>query len=133
MKTKRNRKWKISHTVSEGWPLCFSSHKNCKLKVKLRWVGARDRNNSTFFVPFILSEWNFFSHLCLISMYSLLNTLSEHTYFQISKTLLHTLFCLLVKFQKAFSVSLKGTIIIKWYQTFIINIVYKDTLHHSLI
>ena len=34
IKTKRNRKWKIPHTVLERQSLCFSSYKNRKLKVK---------------------------------------------------------------------------------------------------
>ena len=37
---------------------------------------------------------------------SVLSELSEHAYFYISKTLLHTLFCLFLKYSKAFSVSL---------------------------
>ena len=51
-------------------------------------------------------------------MYSILNTLSEYTYFYKSKTLLHTLFCLFLKSSKAFCVSL----------TIFIN-VYKETMH----
>ena len=35
IKTKRNQNWKIPHTVLETRTLCFSSYKNCKLKVKL--------------------------------------------------------------------------------------------------
>ena len=31
-----DRKWKILHTVLEQRTMCFSSHKNCELKVKLR-------------------------------------------------------------------------------------------------
>ena len=42
-KTKRNRKWKIPHTVLERQNLCFSSYKNRKLIVNLWWVGARER------------------------------------------------------------------------------------------
>ena len=33
--TKRIRKWKIPHTVLERQILCFSSHKNRKLRLKL--------------------------------------------------------------------------------------------------
>ena len=41
-------------------------------------------------------------------MFSVLNKLSEYiaTLLQIKKTLIHTLFCLFLKFSKAFSVSL---------------------------
>ena len=62
IKTKiKNQKCKIPQTVLERRTLCFSSYKNLKLKVKLRWVGARERKNKmTFFVSFILSEGNIF-------------------------------------------------------------------------
>ena len=46
--------------------LCFSSYKNRKLKVKLWWVGARERKKRAFFVPFILSEGIFFN-ICVLS------------------------------------------------------------------
>ena len=51
---KQNLKWKIPHTVSERWISCFSSYKNCKLKVKLWWVRAQERKKRAFFIPFIL-------------------------------------------------------------------------------
>ena len=79
-----NQKWKISHAILEGWTMCFSSYKNCELKVKLWWVGARERKMSAVFVTFILPEGNFFN-ICFISMYSVLNKLSEYIYFYISK------------------------------------------------
>ena len=59
LKTKRCRKWKIPHTVLARQTLCFTSYKNRKLKIKLRWVGARKRKKRGFFVPFIVSEGNF--------------------------------------------------------------------------
>ena len=37
-----------------------------QLKVKLWWVGARKRKKRTSFVPFILSEENFFN-ICVLS------------------------------------------------------------------
>ena len=66
IKTRRNRKWKIPHTVLERWTLCFSSFKNHKLKVKLWWVGTRERRKRTFIVQFILSEGNLFK-ICVLS------------------------------------------------------------------
>ena len=90
--TKQKRKWKIPYIVSERRTLCLSSYKNHKLKVKLWW--ARERKKRLFFVPFILCDETFFiwkkneiKHLRFISMYSELNTLSEYTYFLISKTI----------------------------------------------
>ena len=35
--------------------LCFSSYRNCKLKVKLWWVRAHEREKKRIFSPFILS------------------------------------------------------------------------------
>ena len=32
---------------------CFSSYKNHKLKLRLWWVGTRERKKSVFFVTFI--------------------------------------------------------------------------------
>ena len=93
MKTRRYWKWKIPHILLERWILCFSLYKNHKLKVKMCWVGARERKTSAFFVTFILSSGNFFKHFCFISMNSVLNKVSEYIYFYIftyQKTLLHT-------------------------------------------
>ena len=49
--------------------MCLSSYKSCKLKVKLWWVRARERKKMVFFVPFILSKWNF----CTIYLFSKLS------------------------------------------------------------
>ena len=51
-------------------------------------------------------------------MYSVLNALSEYAYLSTNiltyqKTLLHTLFCLVLKSSKAFSVSLKSENLLK--------------------
>ena len=43
IKPKRNRKWKILHRVLERQTLCFSSYRNCKLKVRLWWVRAHEK------------------------------------------------------------------------------------------
>ena len=53
-----------------------------------------------FFVPCILSKG--------ISVYIVLNTLSEYTYFYISKNITSHTFCLFLKLSKVFSVSLSG-------------------------
>ena len=54
IKTRRNRKWKIAGTISERWNLRLSSYKNRKLKVKVWWVGSRERKKSSFSLMFIL-------------------------------------------------------------------------------
>ena len=64
IKTKRNWKWKITHTVLERRTLY--SYKNRKLKVKLWWVGARVRKMREFVVPFTLFEGHFFN-ICVLS------------------------------------------------------------------
>ena len=46
-------------------------------------------------------------HLCFISMYSILNILSEYACFFTSKNIIHTFFCLFLKSSKAFNVSLR--------------------------
>ena len=86
--------------------LCFSSYKNRKLKVKLLWVGAREKKKRAFFVPFLLSEGNFFN-ICVLSQCIVywIHFQNIHT-FTYQKTLLHTLFYLFLKSSKAFSVSL---------------------------
>ena len=56
----------FSNKQFQGFIISISSYKNCKLKVKLQWVGARKRKKRAFFVPFILSERNFFN-ICVLS------------------------------------------------------------------
>ena len=63
---KQNRKWKISHTVLER--CTFNSYKNRKLKLKLWWAWVHERKEIFFTI-------------CVLSQYSVLNTLSEYTYF----------------------------------------------------
>ena len=75
IKMKQNLKWKIPHTVFERWILCFSSYKNRKLKVKLWWVGAPERKEKAFFVPFIL----FTVYLLLYDIFHGLLTHSNHS------------------------------------------------------
>ena len=100
-KKKRNQKWKIPHTVLERRTLCFSSNKNRKLKVKLWWVGARERKKKTFFVPLILSEGYFFnvfiSSQCIVYW---INFQNIHT-FKYKKILLYTLLLLVFKVVKS--------------------------------
>ena len=66
-------------------------------------IVVHERKKGTFFVTFILTERNFFKHLFLISMYSILNELSEYMYLYISKNISYT-FSLLFKFSKAYTV-----------------------------
>ena len=104
-KKKQNRKWEIPHTALERRTVYFCLYKNRKLKVKLWWAGARESKKRAFFVPFILSEGNFFN-ICFNSVYSVLNTLSEFTYFYISKNINSYTFSLFLKSSNTFSVSI---------------------------
>ena len=111
MKTKRNWKWKITHTDLERRTLFFSSCKNRQLKVKLWWVAAGKRKKSLCFVPFLLSEEIFFK--CIVYWRHVQN-IHAFTHPQI---LLDTLFYLFLKSSKAFSVSLKRNRDTKAYKT----------------
>ena len=106
IKMKRNQKWEIPYTVLERRTLCFSSCKNCKIKVKLWWVRAREGKKILFLVPFSLSEGNLFG-ICVLSQCIVywIHFENIHT-FTYQKTLLHLIFCLFLKSLKAFSVSL---------------------------
>ena len=84
------------HAVIEKPTLCFCSYKNHKL------VGACKREKGHFlYCLFCLKEILTFM---FFSMYSILNKLSEYTYFYIFNNI--TIFCLFLKLLKAFSVSL---------------------------
>ena len=56
---RRNQKCKIQRTVLKRPTMCFSSYKNCELKVELWWVKALERKKSKFFVTLTLSKGNF--------------------------------------------------------------------------
>ena len=90
-----------THCFRERESLCFSSYKNRKLKVKLWWVGARERKKRAFFVPFILSEGNFFN-ICVLSQCIVywIHFQNIHT-FTYQKILLHTLLLLVSKIDKS--------------------------------
>ena len=107
IKTKRNQTKKMPHTVLERRTLCFSWYKNHNLKAKLWRARARERKKRAFFVPFILSEGNFFN-ICVLSQCIVywIHFQNKHT-FTCQKKLLQTLSCLFLKSSKAFSVSLK--------------------------
>ena len=83
-----------THTFREMncFQLCFSLYKNCELKLKLWWVGAREWKNCTF-VSLNFSEGSFFNICIFISMYSVFSKLSEYVHFCISKNItLYTFF-----------------------------------------
>ena len=87
--------------------LCFSSYKNCELKIKLWWVGACERKKSVFFVMFILSKGNIFN-ICVLSPCIVYRITFENIYtFTYQKTLLHTLLLLFFKIVESLQCILK--------------------------
>ena len=84
----RSKMENSTHTFREinCFQLCFSLYKNCELKVKLWWVGAREWKKCIF-VSLNLSEGSFFNICVFISMYSVFNKLSEYIQFCISKNI----------------------------------------------
>ena len=103
----RNWKWKIPHTVLERRTfLCSTSYKNCKWKVKVWWVEAREIKRGHFlnhlfclkeiFLTFVLFQ-------CVVYWIHFQNV-DTFTY---QKILPQTCFCLFVKLTKAFSIILK--------------------------
>ena len=107
---------KIPHTFLETQTLCFNSYKNWKLK--LRWVGTQESKKRAFFVQFILSKGIFFN-ICFISMYSVLNTISQYTYFYISKNKTSYTFLLAFKIVESLQFIVKLHTIIDCWQNFI--------------
>ena len=93
--------------------LAIYSYKNCKLKVKLWWIGALKRKKRTFFVTFILSEVNFvfydflFFKICVLCQCIVywIHLQNIHT-FTYQKIYFIQVCCLFLKSLKAFRVSL---------------------------
>ena len=104
IKTKWNLKWKIPYAILERWALCFSSHRDQELKVKLWWVGALSWKNSTFFERLFCLK----KVLCFIAMYIVFNRFSKCIYFNILKNTFNFIHfsCFFLKSLKTFSVSL---------------------------
>ena len=90
IKTRQNGKWKILHTFWEEWTMYFSSFKNCELKVKLWWVGARKRKKCIF-VKFILSKGIFFDICSRSHHYAQLGNAPKKTFFAYSALIMNTL------------------------------------------
>ena len=119
--------------------MCFSSNKNYLLKVKLWWVGARERKKRTLSGHLILSEGNFWN-ICVLSQY-----IVHWIHFQNIK-ILHIkspyfirFCCLFLKSSNAFSVSLinggthvRTIIQIKIFQTFVVFL-FQITINSYLI
>ena len=84
--------------------LQLRSESQIKSKTRMSW--SQRKKKRAFFVPFVLCEGHFFN-IYFITIYSVLNTLSEYTYFYISENITsYTFFCLFLKSSKAFTLSL---------------------------
>ena len=86
-----------------------SSFKTGKLKLKLWWVGARERKMRAFLVPFILYKENFFN-ICVLSQCIVcwIHFQNIQT-FTNQKTLLHTLSLLVFKTVESLQCILNNT------------------------
>ena len=105
IKTRRNWKWEMPPSVLEKWTMCFSLHKNCKLKVKLRWVVAREKRKSAFNVYLVQRK---LLYICILSQ-CIVHWVNYHNIyiFTYQKLLPHIHFCcLFLKSLKALSISL---------------------------
>ena len=96
-KNETESKMEIPHTVLDWRTLCFSSHSNCKLKVKLWWDIACKRKREGIFCT-IYFVWRKFFNISVLSQCIVywIHFQNIHT-FTYQKTLLHTLCCLFLK------------------------------------
>ena len=74
--------------------LQFIERSQIRSRTVMSW-SSRKKKKRAFFVPFIFPKEIF--NICFISMYSVLNTLSEYTYFYISKNMTSYTFLLVLK------------------------------------
>ena len=111
IKTKRNRKWKIPNTVLEKQTLCFSSYKNCKLKVKLMSWSSRKKIEVIFCTAYFVRR--VFFKICVLSQCILywIHFQNIQT-FKYQKALLQTLLLLVCKIFESLRRILKDTYII---------------------
>ena len=87
--------------------LLFSLYENCKLKVKLQWVRARERKKSAVFVTFILSEGNFFNIYALSQCIAYWINFQNLSTFVYQKLLLYALLSVVFKIIKSLHYILK--------------------------
>ena len=78
--------WNSHAQFSRDEPCASILIRIAKLKLKQWWVETREIKRRTFLVPLIFSGGNFFK-ICFFSLYCALNTLSEYTYFYLSKNI----------------------------------------------
>ena len=120
-----------------GESLYFRSYKNRKLKVKLWRVGCCNRKKRVVFVPFILSEGNFFNICVLLQCRVYWIRFQNIDTFIYQKTLPLTLFSLFWKLLKTYSVSSRTNMLLhhikKHYFILIINQAQSiKTIYHLL-
>ena len=96
-----------SHTVLERRNLCLSLKKNCKLKVKLRWVGVRERKKGIFCTVYFVQRQ--FFKICVLSQCTVywIHFQNIHT-FTFQKVLLHTFLLLVSKKDESLQCILKS-------------------------
>ena len=75
-----DQKWKISRTLLDRQTLCFNWYENRELKIRLWWAWARERKKTAFFNVYSYIR-KIQQRLYFISVYRILNKLSEHLCF----------------------------------------------------
>ena len=109
VKNEMESKMEILHTLFKKWIFCFSSYHNRELKAKLSWSLQKKWEYNFCTIYFV--QRKFFWHTSFISMYSVLNELSDYIYFYIPKSmLLHTILLFVFKIVKSRKCILKGLI-----------------------
>ena len=133
---KQNRKWKIPHTVLERRALCFSSYKNHKLKVKLWWVGARERKWGHFLYRFctmyrLFYPKEIFFNICVLSQCIVyyIHFQNIHTFVYQKHYFIHFC-CVFLNSSKAFIISIRKKWIVHFFFTLDESLL---EINHSLI
>ena len=96
---------KIPHIVLERRTLWFSSYKNRELKVKLWWVGARERKKRLFLYRLFHPKGNFLRFVFYLNVYCTEYIFEIYILLHIKKHFIHFC-CLFLKSSKVFCVSL---------------------------
>ena len=102
IKINQNWKWKIPNTINpkhnfRETSLVLQLIEELKIKSKtvMRWSSTNKKEGICCIVYFVWRKN--FKHLCFISMYSVLNTLSKYAYFYTSKNITLNIFLLVFK------------------------------------
>ena len=114
--TEMESKWKLPLTVLERRILCFSSYKNHKLKVKIRWVGPRERKR-VHFLYLLFCPKEIFFNIRVLSKCKVYWTHFQNLHTLILKNITSYTFLLVFKIVKSLQCILKWNVLNNrfWY------------------